>query len=477
MSRDIVADVLESYDYDIDRALSYFIDQASPAKGTSQPHIPPSRILSDIKYDSLIEFNGYVYTSKPLDIPNEIRLPDHTKPFIYNIKKEYIPVDTYIKPIISNIPLPQHRPIIPLSLQSAPSTIIKPQVPNNTSISLHQMAKQSLNSSPALTSLSKLVTPEITKQTSLGKLPLISGISKPIAPAVTSIQSLGSLARPQLPLLPPISTVQPSQPTKPKLHSSKVGQFLSVSYASPSTPLSLIPDAKQIESFKFDTPSPDDVVLQARTAAEQEQKKKKEQKKVSESKQKQKVCVIEQEQQQVNQLDFDMDALRISKTPSTQKLNASTLRLNASNASLSIPVSRTSSNSSFKKVPRVDVKAEFEKRKQEQKENLNLVVVGHVDAGKSTIMGHLLYLLEEVDDRKMKKFERDSERAKKGSFCFAWVLDETEEERARYFAIYQETLLFVPGVLQLMSQFHLSRPKLKNSHFLMHLDIKILSRI
>jgi elongation factor 1 alpha-like protein len=54
-----------------------------------------------------------------------------------------------------------------------------------------------------------------------------------------------------------------------------------------------------------------------------------------------------------------------------------------------------------------------------------------VDAGKSTIMGHLLYILGEVDDRTMKKYEREAEKLKKGSFAYAWVLDETDEERSR----------------------------------------------
>ncbi|KAI8820643.1 P-loop containing nucleoside triphosphate hydrolase protein [Fimicolochytrium jonesii] len=82
------------------------------------------------------------------------------------------------------------------------------------------------------------------------------------------------------------------------------------------------------------------------------------------------------------------------------------------------------------KMKRVDVLEEYKKRNAE-KETLNLVVVGHVDAGKSTLMGHLLYLLGEVSERSMKKFERDAEKLKKGSFAFAWVLDETDEERNR----------------------------------------------
>ncbi|KAI9091731.1 P-loop containing nucleoside triphosphate hydrolase protein [Phlyctochytrium arcticum] len=60
-----------------------------------------------------------------------------------------------------------------------------------------------------------------------------------------------------------------------------------------------------------------------------------------------------------------------------------------------------------------------------------MILLGHVDAGKSTLMGHLLFLLGEVNERTMKKFERDAEKMKKSSFAYAWVLDETDEERSR----------------------------------------------
>lgn len=60
-----------------------------------------------------------------------------------------------------------------------------------------------------------------------------------------------------------------------------------------------------------------------------------------------------------------------------------------------------------------------------------MVVIGHVDAGKSTLMGHLLHLLGTVDDRAMHKYKSTSEREGKGSFAFAWVMDASEEERKR----------------------------------------------
>lgn len=63
-----------------------------------------------------------------------------------------------------------------------------------------------------------------------------------------------------------------------------------------------------------------------------------------------------------------------------------------------------------------------------------LTVKGHVDAGKSTLMGHLLYLLGNVNKRTMHKYEQEAKKAGKASFAYAWVLDETGEERDRSFS-------------------------------------------
>jgi translation elongation factor EF-1alpha len=46
-------------------------------------------------------------------------------------------------------------------------------------------------------------------------------------------------------------------------------------------------------------------------------------------------------------------------------------------------------------------------------------------------MGHFLFDLGNVNQRMMQKYERDSQKIGKGSFAYAWVLDETGEERDR----------------------------------------------
>uniref|UniRef100_A0A7I4KKD2 Elongation factor Tu C-terminal domain containing protein n=1 Tax=Brugia malayi TaxID=6279 RepID=A0A7I4KKD2_BRUMA len=68
---------------------------------------------------------------------------------------------------------------------------------------------------------------------------------------------------------------------------------------------------------------------------------------------------------------------------------------------------------------------------QENKPMVNLVIVGHVDAGKSTLIGHLLYQLGSVDERTMHKYKQESAKTGKASFAYAWILDDTQEERQR----------------------------------------------
>ena len=57
-------------------------------------------------------------------------------------------------------------------------------------------------------------------------------------------------------------------------------------------------------------------------------------------------------------------------------------------------------------------------------------ITGHVDAGKSTMMGHVLYQLGFVNKKVMHKHEQEAKKMGKASFAYAWVLDETEEERS-----------------------------------------------
>ena len=63
--------------------------------------------------------------------------------------------------------------------------------------------------------------------------------------------------------------------------------------------------------------------------------------------------------------------------------------------------------------------------------HMNLVVIGHVDAGKSTATGHLIYKCGGIDKRTIEKFEKEAAEMGKASFKYAWVLDKLKAERER----------------------------------------------
>ena len=65
------------------------------------------------------------------------------------------------------------------------------------------------------------------------------------------------------------------------------------------------------------------------------------------------------------------------------------------------------------------------------KVHVNMVVIGHVDAGKSTATGHLIYKCGGIDKRTIEKFEKEAAEMGKASFKYAWVLDKLKAERER----------------------------------------------
>jgi len=66
-----------------------------------------------------------------------------------------------------------------------------------------------------------------------------------------------------------------------------------------------------------------------------------------------------------------------------------------------------------------------------EKPHLNLVVIGHVDHGKSTLVGHILYRLGLVDQKTLQMLEEEAKKKGKETFKYAWLLDKLKEERER----------------------------------------------
>jgi len=96
------------------------------------------------------------------------------------------------------------------------------------------------------------------------------------------------------------------------------------------------------------------------------------------------------------------------------------------------------------------------KQRNQIKPHINIVVIGHVDSGKSTTTGHLIFKCGGVDQRTIDKFKKEAEDIGKGSFCYAWVLDKLKSERERGITIdialmqfetarYDVTIIDAPG--------------------------------
>ena len=79
-----------------------------------------------------------------------------------------------------------------------------------------------------------------------------------------------------------------------------------------------------------------------------------------------------------------------------------------------------------------DVEVPMEGVKEgDPREHLNLVFIGHVDAGKSTLSGNILYLTDNVDKRTIEKYEREAKDLNRESWFLAFIMDTNEEERAK----------------------------------------------
>jgi len=71
------------------------------------------------------------------------------------------------------------------------------------------------------------------------------------------------------------------------------------------------------------------------------------------------------------------------------------------------------------------------KKSHDDREHVNIVFIGHVDAGKSTISGQVLLLTGQVDERTIQKYEKEAKEKNRESWYLAYVMDTSEEERAK----------------------------------------------
>lgn len=99
-------------------------------------------------------------------------------------------------------------------------------------------------------------------------------------------------------------------------------------------------------------------------------------------------------------------------------------------AALSLSEKKAKSTKNTKPFKILDLAHELATNPVYSKPHRSFVVIGHVDAGKLTLMGRLLYDYGIVDSRTVNKLVKEAERAGKGSFALAWIMDQSSEERS-----------------------------------------------
>ena len=62
----------------------------------------------------------------------------------------------------------------------------------------------------------------------------------------------------------------------------------------------------------------------------------------------------------------------------------------------------------------------------ETRQPVSLVFIGHVDAGKSTISGNIMYLMGAVDQRTIQKYKEEAKSKNRESWWLAYVMDESD---------------------------------------------------
>ena len=106
---------------------------------------------------------------------------------------------------------------------------------------------------------------------------------------------------------------------------------------------------------------------------------------------------------------------------------------------------------------KINVEEELEKRLKSEKPIVSVVVIGHVDAGKSTLVGQLSMGCGNLEDREKRQLQKSADELGKSSFGLAFMMDATEQERTRgvtidvgeakiiEFPTYRLALLDAPG--------------------------------
>lgn len=108
---------------------------------------------------------------------------------------------------------------------------------------------------------------------------------------------------------------------------------------------------------------------------------------------------------------------------------------NESTSTDKVVTKSASSKATTPSTPAVDgddgAEDEIQLQDDDPRQHLNLVFIGHVDAGKSTLSGSILYIMGKVDARTIERYEREAKQRNRESWFLAFIMDTSEEERAK----------------------------------------------
>ncbi|KAG0270634.1 hypothetical protein DFQ27_002625 [Actinomortierella ambigua] len=347
-------------------------------------------------------------------------------------------------PSVSPLQQPSSKPLAPSSATNTPLSSLaslRNTLPSASPLSSSSTASLSVPPRRSLASLAKPAVAPPNPKPALPAAPLATEQSVDISPSMaiassTAMDMMMGVEEPSFTLIAPpshfaVSIFEPLQPISKYMLSNALEAVAQAGrvFDQPNFQLGERPP------FQFDQPSPDDIVTKA-----QSRRPTKSPAKTKVEDDDDIIEIMDDEDDKDTQLTFDMSAMNFGTPSKATTKAAAGDRTPASSAATpsgsgtATPVESAAATPTQKSTPKfskkIDVMSEYQKRVAE-KESLNLVVIGHVDAGKSTLMGHLLYLQGEVNEKTIRKHEREAQKIGKSSFAFAWVLDETGEERAR----------------------------------------------
>ncbi|CCM03373.1 uncharacterized protein FIBRA_05503 [Fibroporia radiculosa] len=220
-----------------------------------------------------------------------------------------------------------------------------------------------------------------------------------------------------------------SEGSKPRRHSHRKRDSV----------LPSAPELSPTSGFAFDVPSPDDVVFNARRGTSLAPRSLTASSSAPPAKEREKAAKLAQSKQGSPAKAGSSAGKKVAKeTPAAPKKaigasDASQLDLSALNIRpKEEPVQEEPLKAAIALEKVLDeVRTVLQAQEKNEKRALSLVVIGHVDAGKSTLMGRLLYELGRINEKKRLANERGSSKVGKSSFSWAWELDGTAEERER----------------------------------------------